>query len=39
MTNSYAGYFVQDLVMWRAESRRALTVYRPNAFTVGTALT
>jgi len=32
-SNSHANYFQQDLVMLRAESREALCVYRPPAFT------
>lgn len=38
-TNSHSDYFVYNLVMIRAESRLALCVFRPSAFTVVSNLT
>ena len=37
-TNSHSTYFVQNLVAMRAESRAALAVFRPTAFTAVTGL-
>lgn len=39
VASQHASYFQQNLLMIRAESRRALTVYRPNSFTVVSGLT
>jgi HK97 family phage major capsid protein len=38
VSNQHASYFQQNLLMVRAESRRALCVYRPTAFTAVSGL-